>query len=68
MTLLHRSRVAPYVIIVYCVHAVSYLIHGFGWVVGSLVLVRNLSFCLISRWGCVIVDALFVAPPSLAYH
>ena len=34
---------------------VSYLIHGFGWVMGSLV-VRNLP--LISRWGCVIVDAL----------
>ena len=31
-----------YVIIVHCVYAVSYLIHGFGWVVGSLVLVRNL--------------------------
>ena len=26
---------------------------------GSLVLVRNLPVCLISRWGCVIVDALF---------
>ena len=47
MTLLHRSRVALYVITcslpnaVSCYH-VSYLIHGFGWVVGSLVLVRNL--------------------------
>ena len=44
MTLLHRSRVASYVIIVQLVVYVSYLIHGFGWVVGSLVLVRNLSF------------------------
>ena len=42
MTLLHRSCVASYVIVVYCIQAVSYLIHGFGWVVGSLVLVRNL--------------------------
>ena len=47
MTLLHRSRVASYV--VHCVYAVSTIMlalsfMGFGWVVGSLVLVRNLSF------------------------
>ena len=66
MTLLHRSRVALYVIICSLPIAVIIIMlassfMGFGWVVGSLVLVRNLPFCLISRWGCVIVDALFVA-------
>ena len=49
MTLLHRSRVAPYVIIVHCVHAVSIIMLAFAfmgldWLLSSLVLVRNLSF------------------------
>ena len=51
MTLLHRSHVAPNVTIDYvrCLlqlvfHFVAISFMGFGWVVGSLVLVRNLSF------------------------